>query len=79
MRQQHERRAVRAAGFCGDRDVADTAANGLNAGDSTSCDPARARRTSDLMCRQSILNRSVLYDDGGISEDAEILNYVVLY
>ena len=31
VRQQHERRTVRAAGFCGDRDLADAAANGLNA------------------------------------------------
>src|SRR5882762_7327466 len=28
---------------------------------------------------QTVLNRSVLYDDGGASEDAEILNYLVLY
>jgi hypothetical protein len=39
VRQQHERRTVRAAGFRGDRDLADAGANGLNASSAGMANP----------------------------------------
>src|SRR6202035_2247156 len=52
VRQQHESGAIRAASFRGDRDLADAAANGLNAssaGMANALDQVRRRRARTLL------------------------------
>lgn len=56
--KQHERRAIRAAGFCSDCNLTDAAANGLNAGGAgmpNALDQIRRRRARTLLQQVSVI------------------------